>query len=82
MELTSPKFRSDPAKPGNQKIHIFCLLRGSFSNISAKEKSFLYLPFKEENFYKLKYFLIIIVKCFFSFYNIFSILIKLLFLIF
>ena len=43
MELSSPKFKK-LLKPENQKFHIFCLLRENFSNISAKEKGFLYFP--------------------------------------
>ena len=39
-------------------FHIFCLLRENFSNISTKEKSFLYFPYNEAIFSKLKYFLI------------------------
>ena len=34
-------FRKELAKPENKKFHIFCLLRENFSNISAKQKSFL-----------------------------------------
>ena len=50
MELFSPKlkilliFQEELAKRENQKFHIFCFLRENFSNISAKEKSFLYFP--------------------------------------
>ena len=37
-------FRREHAKPENKKFHMFCLLRENFSNISEKEKSFLYFP--------------------------------------
>ena len=43
------------AKSENQKNYIFCLLRKNFSNINAKERSFLYFPNKEAKFSKLKY---------------------------
>ena len=69
------------AKSENHKFHIFSLLRENFSNISAKEKVYYNFPYKEVNFSKLKYFLIIITKRFFLLYNIFSILNKLLFFI-
>ena len=50
MELFSSKlkkpiiFQEELRNPENKKFHIFCLLRENFSNISAKEKSFLYFP--------------------------------------
>ena len=67
MKLFRPKliFQEELARPENKKIHIFCLLREKFSNISTKEKiscSFLY---KEGKFFKLKNVLIIIIKHFF-----------------
>ena len=56
MELSSSKtkkaliFQEGTRKALKSKFsyiafHIFCLLRENFSNISAKEKSFLYFPF-------------------------------------
>ena len=49
-------FRREFAKPGRQKFIIFlftlfvCFLRENISNISTKEKSLLYFPYKEANF--------------------------------
>ena len=77
MELSSlklkdfPIFQEELPKTEKQKFYNFCLLRENFSNISTKEKNFLYFSFKEAKFSKSKYFLIIIIKRFFSFYNIF-----------
>ena len=53
--------------------HIFCLLRKNFSNISKKEKSEKSYTFscKESKFSKVKCFLVIMIRHFFSFYNIF-----------
>ena len=48
----------------NKKKIVFCLLRANFLNISAK-KVYYTFPYKEVNFSKLKYFLIIIINCFF-----------------
>ena len=53
------------AKSENQKFYIFCLLRENFSNINAKEKSFLYFRNKETKFSKLKYFFYNYNKAFF-----------------
>ena len=52
-------------------FHIFCLLRENFWNISKKNKLFYTFPYKEVKLSKLKYFLIIIKRYFFTFYNIF-----------
>ena len=68
--LKRKRLKRELAKPENQKFQIICLLREDFSNICAKEKSFLYFLYKEAKFSKLKYFLIIVIKRFFSFYNI------------
>ena len=48
--------------PEKKVSYILWLLKENFSNISAKEKSFLYSPYNEGNFSKLKYFLIIVKK--------------------
>ena len=65
-------FSRELVKPENPKFHISCLLRENFSNISVKSFFYTFL-YKEAKFSKLKYFLINIIKCFFSFLNIFSI---------
>ena len=52
MELSSFKlkklfvFQEELPKSENKKIHIFCLLKENFSNVSAEEK--------RAKFYKLK----------------------------
>ena len=46
MELYIPKsreflyIRGEHAKPGNQKLLIFCLCKENFSNVSVIEKNF------------------------------------------
>ena len=56
MELSCHKykklliFQEGACKLENKKFHIFCLLRGNFSNISAKEKSLLFSLIKKQNF--------------------------------
>ena len=74
MELSSPKlkkliFQGELPKPEKEKCHIFCLRK--LSKHKCKRKSFLYFSYKEIKFSQLKYFLMIIIKRFFSFYNIF-----------
>ena len=72
MELSNPKLKKPYIseetcmawKP--KKIYI------SFHIQTQKKKVFYTFPYEETKFSKLKYFLII--KCFFSFYNFFSIL--------
>ena len=65
--LKNPTFQKKLAWPENQKkIYI------SFHIQKQKKKVFYTFPYEETKFSKLKYFLII--KCFFSFYNFFSIL--------
>ena len=50
MELFSSKlkkpiiFQEKLRNPENKKFYIFYLLRENFSNINAREKSFLYFP--------------------------------------
>ena len=68
-------FTRDLKKAKNKKIHIFCFFRDN-----KRKKVLLYfLSLKKGKFSKLKYFLIIIIKCFFSCYNIFPLLNKLFF---
>ena len=74
-------FRERTYKAWKSKIsyiffHIFCLLEAQRKKVSC---TFLY---KEERFSKLKYFLMIMIKHFFSFYDVFSILRNLLSFIF
>ena len=62
-------FRRELAKLENKKNHIFCLLWENFQLYAQKKKvsySFLY---NGPKFSKSKYFLIIIIKHFFSFYK-------------
>ena len=47
-------------------LYFFHILRENFPDISAKEKHFLYFPYREVEFSKLKYFMKFIVKRFFS----------------
>ena len=56
MEHFSPKliFQVELAGPENQKFHIICLLRQNFSNISAKENSFLYFPLQRSKISQIK----------------------------
>ena len=73
MELSIPKsreflyIRGEHAKPGNQKLLIFCLCKENFSNVSIIEKNLKTFTFvyKGTKFSKLKYFLLIIKKPFF-----------------
>ena len=60
-------FQEGTSMACNQKI--FILL---FKHKSKRKKFLILSRYKEAKFSKLKYFLIIIAKCFFSFYNNFS----------
>ena len=62
-------FRRKLAKSQNQKKK--CLVRENLLNVSTKGKKVSYtFPYKQVKFSKSKHFLIIIIKSFFSFYNI------------
>ena len=65
-------FRRVLAKPENQKFNFFGLLWENFSIWAQKKEVSYSSPYKGEKSSKLKYFLIIITKRFFSFYIIFS----------
>ena len=51
------------------KNFLFFSLKEDFLNKSAKEKASYTFPYKEATFSTLKYFLIILIKSFFLFYN-------------
>ena len=79
-------FKIELAKPENQKFLKFLFIflfveRELFKHKQKKKKISYTFPHTETNFSKLK-FLIIIIRHFFSIYNIFSILNQFLFLIF
>ena len=66
-------FLAPRLKPEDQIFYIFCLLfvkRELFKHKHKRKKSYTF-PYKGAKFSKLKYFLIIIIKAFSSFYNIF-----------
>ena len=77
IELFSSKlkklliFHERVCKAWKSKISQFLSVERELLNISLEEKSFLCFPYQKVKLSKSKYFLIIIMKRFFSFYNVF-----------
>ena len=93
--MKNEKKKKNEKKHTLKKLLIFCKMELSSSKLKKlikfqerikkpenKKKKGYTFPYKEAKCSKLKYFLIITIKLFFSFYNIFSILNKLLLFIF
>ena len=72
MKLSSPKLKKtcDISEGNLQSLKIKSFFFITFQTLAQKKMVSYTFPYKEPKLSKLKYFPIVIVKCFFSFYNI------------